>query len=118
MADILRLKRIVDIEYSDITIDSNIYHGKLRVFLKDSSIADIWFSSKIPGRFSYHWERRHINGKMYRHDNFPDPCWKGVSTYPKHFHNGSQNNIEESRINDDPASGIREFMDFIKKMIG
>ncbi|MCZ7355882.1 MAG: hypothetical protein O8C66_08930 [Candidatus Methanoperedens sp.] len=66
MAEILKLKRIVDTEYSDITIDSNIYHDKLRVFLKDGSIADIWFSTKIPGRFSYHWERRQINGKMYR----------------------------------------------------
>jgi len=117
LAEILKLKRIVDIEYNDITIDSNIYHDKLRVFLKDGSIADIWFSTKIPGRFSYHWERRHINGKIYRHDNFPDPRWRGVSIYPKHFHNGSQNNTEESRINDDPVSGIREFMNFIKKML-
>lgn len=74
MAEIHKLKRIVDIEYNDITRDSNIYH----------------------------WERRHINGKIYRHDNFPDPRWRGVSTYPKHFHNGSQNNTEESRINDFP----------------
>jgi hypothetical protein len=26
LAEILKLKRIVDIEYSDITIDSNIYY--------------------------------------------------------------------------------------------
>ncbi|MFA4957128.1 MAG: hypothetical protein WC556_09190 [Candidatus Methanoperedens sp.] len=35
MAEVLKLKRIVDIEYNDITIDSNLYHDKLRVFLKD-----------------------------------------------------------------------------------
>lgn len=117
MVDILKLKRIVDIEYGDITLDSNIYHDKLRIFIKDGSVADIWFSNKIPGRFSYHWERGQIDGKMYRHDNFPDPCWKGVSTYPKHFHNGSQKNTEESRINDDPASGVREFMSFIRNIL-
>lgn len=55
--------------------------------------------------------------KLKSHDNFPDPCWKEVSTYPKHFHNGSQNNIEESRINDDPISGIREFMNFIRNIL-
>jgi hypothetical protein len=115
--DILILKRIVDIEFNDMTIDSNIYHDKLRVFIKDCSIADIWFSTKIPGRFSYHWERRKIDGKVYRHDNFPDPRWKGVSTFPKHFHNGSQNKAEESYISDEPASGVREFMNFIKKML-
>ena len=113
MADLGKLKRIVDIEYSDITRDSSIYHDKLRVFIIDGSIVDIWFSKKVPGRFSYHWERRQVNGKVYRHDNFPDPLWKGVSTFPKHFHNGSQNKVQESEINDDPATGVREFMDFI-----
>jgi len=54
VVDIFKLKRIVDIEYDDITIDSNIYHDKLRIFIKDGSVPDIWFSNKIPGRFSYH----------------------------------------------------------------
>lgn len=88
-----------------------------RVFIRDGSIVDIWFSKKIPGRFSYHWERRQIDGKIYRYDNFPDPRWKEVATFPKHFHNGSQNRVHESKINDDPASGVREFMDFIRKML-
>ena len=117
MADLSKLKRIVDIEYNDITSDSGIYHDKLRVFIRDGSIMDIWFSKKIPGRFSYHWERRQIDGKIYRHDNFPDPRWEGLSTFPKHFHNGSQNKVHESKINDDPATGTREFMDFIRKML-
>ena len=113
MADLSKLKRIVDIEYNDITSDSGIYHDKLRVFIRDGSIMDIWFSKKIPGRFSYHWERRQIDGKIYRHDNFPDPRWEGLSTFPKHFHNGSQNKVQESKISDDPATGTRGFMDFI-----
>ena len=117
MADLSKLKRIVDIEYNDITSDSGIYHDKLRVFIRDGSIVDIWFSKKIPGRFSYHWERRQINGKIYRHDNFPDPKWKGVSTFPKHFHNSSQNRVQESEISDDPATGTREFMDFVRRML-
>ena len=76
------VQRIVDIEFNDITIDSNIYHDKLRVFIKDGSLR-----------------------------------WKRVSTFPKHFHNGSQNKAQESYINDDPASGIREFMNFIRMML-
>ena len=112
--DLNKLKRVVDIEYSDIVRDSDIFHDKLRVFIIDDSIVDIWFSKKVPGRFSYHWERRHIDGKIYRHDNFPDPRWKGISTFPKHFHNGSQNQVQDSRINDNPLSGVHEFMDFVK----
>lgn len=108
------LKKIIDIEYADISADSIIHRGKLRVFVKDGSIIDVWFSLKISGRFSYHWERRHIDGTMYRHDNFPDTNWQRVSTFPKHFHNGSQDAVEESRINNDPVSGVRQFMEFVR----
>jgi hypothetical protein len=45
------------------------------------------------------------------------PQWREVSTFPKHFHNGSQNRVQESKINDDPAIGVREFMDFIRRIL-
>ncbi len=117
MVDLGKVKRIVDIEYNDVTRDSSIYHGKLRVFTKDDSVVDIWFSEKIPGRFSYHWERRQINGTIYRHDNFPDPRWKDVSTFPKHFHCSTQNRVQGSEIGHDPVTGTREFMDFVRNML-
>lgn len=75
---------------------------------------DVWFSQKIPGRFSYHWERRHIDGSMYRHDNFPDIAWQRISTYPKHFHNGSQDAVEASHIQDNPPAGLSQFMEFVR----
>lgn len=114
MTDLSKLKRIVDIEYNDITMNSSIHHDKLRVPIRDGSIVDIWFSKKMPGSFSYHWERRQIDETIDRHDNFPGPRWKEVATFPKHFHNGSQNRVHESEINNDPASGVREFMDFVR----
>ena len=117
MIDLSKLKRVIDIEYSDIVRSSAIYHAKLRAFIVDNSVLDIWFSSVIPGRFSYHWERRRIDGTLYRHDNFPDTRWKGIPTFPKHFHNGSQNQVEESRISDDPFQAIHEFMDFVKGIL-
>jgi len=119
MIDLTRIRRIIDIEYHDILASSgtDIYHDKIRAYILDGSVVDIWFSKKIPGRFSYHWERRHIDGKLYRHDNFPDPHWKKVSTFPKHFHNGSQSQVQESSIDDDPTSGIRQFMSFVRKMM-
>jgi hypothetical protein len=85
--------------------------------VKDSSFIDVWFSLKVSGRFSYHWERRHIDGTIYRHDNFPDTNWKKVSTFPKHFHNGSQDAVEESRIDDDPLIALRQFMDFARSYL-
>jgi len=113
VADLSKLKRIVDIEYNDITRDSSIYHDKLRVFIRDGSNPGYLVFKEDTGSLSYHWERRQIDGKIYRHDNFPDPQWKGISTFPKHFHNGSQNKVQESKISDDPATGTRGFMDFI-----
>ena len=80
----------------------------------DGSFVDIWFSQRIKGRFSYHWERRHLDGSIYRHDNFPDVNWKNVITFPKHFHNGSQDAIEGSDIDENPATGLRQFMDFVR----
>lgn len=116
MIDLTKIKRIIDIEYHDILAISgtDIYHDKIRAYILDGSLVDIWFSKKIPGRFSYHWERRHIDGKLYRHDNFPDPRWKKVFTFPKHFHNGSQSQVQESSIDDNPISGVREFMTFVR----
>ena len=108
------MKRIIDIEYADLSTDSIIFRGKLRVFAKDGSFVDVWFSLKVPDRFSYHWERRHFDGTMYRHDNFPDINWQRISTYPKHFHNGSQNVVDESNIDDDPGAGLRQFMELVR----
>ena len=119
MIDLKELKRIIDIEFHDLlgTSGTDIYHNKIRVYVRDGSFVDIWFSRKIQGRFSYHWERRHIDNSVYRHDNFPDPRWKTVPTFPKHFHNGSQTHVEKSLIHNDPIMGVRQFMDFVRKTL-
>ena len=114
MIDISKIKRIIDIEYSRIVVSSEIFHDKLRVYITDDSFVDIWFSTKMPGRFSYHWERRHIDGKMYRHDNFPDPRWRKLPIFPKHFHDGSQERVKESQISNDRIKATHQFMDFIR----
>jgi len=51
---------------------------------------------------------------MYRHDNFPDINWRGISTYPKHFHNGSQDAVEASHIQDNSVAGLNQFMVFVR----
>ncbi len=118
MVELSQLTRILDIEYHDVLQGaSQVYHDKIRAHMLDGSFIDIWFSKKIPGRFSYHWERRLLDGSLYRHDNFPDPRWKNVSTYPKHFHDGSQAQVSESSIDDDPLKGLRQFMDFVRSRI-
>ncbi|MCK4824326.1 hypothetical protein KA005_51720, partial [bacterium] len=79
-------KDIIEIEFSEIVEDvvpTDI--NELRIALIDGSFIDVWFSLKLEGRFSCHWERKVIDSAIYRHDNIPYLRWQGVSTFPKHL---------------------------------
>jgi hypothetical protein len=85
---------------------------KLRIYLFDGSFVDVWCSLK--GDYSFHWERRLINGSLYRHDNAPHARWRHVPTFPKHFHNGREDNVESSFISDSPEEALQNFLDFVR----
>lgn len=113
------LVRIAEIEFSEIVVDSALLGEKLRLFIKDSSYIDIWLSQTLTGRFGIHWERRHLDNTFYRYDNFPDTAWHSVDTYPRHFHNGSQETVEKAPFSPDLTEGLREFLRFaVEKMSG
>ena len=113
--DIARLKEIAEVEFWEIVVDVIITDvNNIRIFLIDDSFIDIWFSLILKNRFSYHWERKHIDGVIYRHDNAPHKKWKNITTYPKHFHNGKEESVTESF---DPQKAIREFLQFVKKKL-
>jgi hypothetical protein len=94
-------------EFSDIVVDVQLRFTssgsieRLRIFLKDESFADVWLSSS--GKYSYHWEHRHISGLIHRHDNAPHSRWEKIKTFPKHFHDGSEDKVKESTISDNPV---------------
>jgi hypothetical protein len=62
---------------------SESFYGKLGLHISDGSYVDAWFSRRIPGRYAYHWERRHIDGSIYRHDNRPNARLEDMKTFPK-----------------------------------
>jgi hypothetical protein len=107
-----KLAEIAEREFPDIVEFTEITH-KLRIFIVDGSFVDVWLSERL-NRYAYHWERRHIDGKIFRHDNIPHAKWKFVKTFPKHFHNGSEENVIESYISDNSEEAIREFLTFIR----
>jgi hypothetical protein len=78
---------------------------------------DIWLSRKLNNRFGFHWERQHVDGTLYRYDNFPDTDWHVVATYPYHFHNGSQKKVEASPFSSDILIGFRDFMRFVQRKL-
>jgi hypothetical protein len=116
--DVDRLSEIAETEFSDIVAvayspDTN----RLRIILTDGSFIDVWCSLKLANRYSYHWERRALDGAIYRHDNTPDRKWRNVQTFPKHFHDGSEENVIESYISDVPERALREFLIFVRSKV-
>lgn len=122
-AKILELyKDLLDVaikEFGTIIESGEIFYSqseepwKLRLYLCDGSLIDIYYS--VRGKYSYHWYRLLATNKIFRHDNAPHQRWKDVSTFPKHFHNGSEEVVISSHISDDPGLALREFLEFVVK---
>lgn len=115
LVEVGQLREIAEVEFADIVVEALIPEiNALRIILTDGSFVDIWFSLKLSGRYSFHWERRAIDGKIYRHDNAPYKRWQSVATFPRHFHNGSEINVSESHISEVPEEALREFLAFVR----
>ncbi|MEE8402988.1 MAG: DUF6516 family protein [Candidatus Hydrothermarchaeaceae archaeon] len=112
-----RFSQILEGEFPDIVVHHNFISGKLRVHIIDESYLDIWFSQKLRGRFAYHWERRKVDGRIYRYDNRPHEELKHMKSYPKHFHNGCDKNVEESTFSDGPEDALRGFLAMMREKI-
>ncbi len=111
------IKRIAEIEFADIVKDSYQIDHKLRIILLNKSFIDVYMSQSLPDKFGFHWECRDKKGRIYRYDNFPDKNWKGLATFPYHFHRGSQDSAVESPFPLTIIEGFRAFMEFIRSKI-
>lgn len=84
-----KFARIAEVEFSDIVLSTHDLGLKLRIYLKDKSFIDFFYTTKLKKqRFSIHWERRHLDKTIFRVDNTPDKKWKKIKTFPLHFHRG------------------------------
>lgn len=118
MSALAQLRRIAEVEFADIVVQTDRLGVKLRVLLIDTSFVDVWVSRKLDGRFGFHWERQHLDGQIYRYDNFPDTDWSDVSTFPFHFHDGDQNQVIAAPFSPSIEPGFREFMVFVQRKLG
>ena len=112
-----KLARIAQIEFGDIVRETQFIHRradlveKIRFLLRDHTTADIWINP-AGTRYSFHWEQRAKRGLIHRFDNAPD--FPDFATFPRHFHNGAEDQVEESRLGDDPEIALREFLAFVR----
>lgn len=111
---------IAQTEFSDIVTSTQILYWrssrpeKVRLYLRDGTFADLWVNPS-GSRYSFHWEHRAKRGLVHRYDNAPD--FPTIATFPKHFHNGSESQVEESHLSDDLNTGLREFLAFIREKL-
>jgi hypothetical protein len=116
LIDIERLRDMAEVEFADIVMEVLLPDiNELRIVLTDGSFVDIWYSLKLSNRYSYHWERKAIDGTIYRHDNAPHRRWRSVETFPRHFHDGSELHVSESYLSDVPEGALREFLTFARE---
>jgi hypothetical protein len=111
------IRRVAEIEFAAIVVQTDLLGAKLRILLIDTSYVDAWASRKLVGRFGFHWERRHLDQSIYRYDNFPDVNWSNISTFPFHFHDGDQHTVVDAPFTPELEQGFREFMQFVKKKL-
>jgi len=115
LIDCNHLRHIATVEYADIVVDAFVPGlNELRIFLRDSSFVDVWFSLKLTDRYSYHWERQTIDGTLDRHDNAPHQRWGSVATFPHHFHDGSESNVVASYLSQAPDEALQHFLTFVR----
>jgi len=116
--------RIIDLilsQFSDIVVDVQLRFSpsgsieKLRIFMIDETFIDVWLSSS--GKYSYHWEQRHVRGLIHRHDNAPHIKWKKIKTFPKHFQEKIEDNVKERSLHDNNTEAINYFLSFARKFL-
>jgi len=92
-----QLEALATSEFGDIVEDAEripSYTGrvrKLRINLIDRTFVDVWYT--VDGEYSFHWEQSMIRNSIYRHDNAPHEKWSHISTFPRHCHDGVQDNV-------------------------
>ena len=74
---------------------------------------DIWLT--VDGDYSYHWECQSVNNRLYRWDNAPHH--QHIATFPHHFHNGEDADLQVSHISSMPVEALTEVLEFIRKKL-
>ena len=85
----------------------------LRMHIYDGSYLDVRLAGDD---YNFHWERRVLDGMLYRWDNAPHHT--EVATFPNHFHSGSESNVIPSRLPlNSSESDLRFVLSFIEKWL-
>jgi hypothetical protein len=117
-----RYQRLLSValdEFSSIVAGSSLVGGTvlkprvLRLHLFDQSYLDIRLAAD---GYAFHWERRALDGLLYRWDDAPHH--REIGTFPHHLHNGSELAVVESQLPvDSSESALRHILGFIENRL-
>ncbi len=113
----LQLARIAEREFPDIVEHAEMRKDRLRLYIIDGSFIDVWFSRRIPCKYAFHWERRHIDNTVYRWDNAAHRRLNRLETFPNHFHEGSQHNIRPFKAGETMRDTLRTILKYVRQRI-
>ena len=85
------LSTIALVEFTDIVEGTRIVENKLRIFL--------------------------VDGTIYRYDNVPGKRARELPIFPKHFHEGSEDNIVGRDFGEKPHTVLRNFLKYVKRRL-
>lgn len=112
---LIALEGIARDRAADLLADIVQMDGRLRLVFHDTSFCDVHVAETMANRFSFHWERRHLDGTIYRYDTFPDRAARRFRSYPRHFHDGTQERIVAPPFRAGTLRGFTDFLDFIRE---
>jgi hypothetical protein len=116
-----RLREVAKTEFADIVLEASVMKSstgrarKLRLALIDETYVDVWYSEDRS--YAYHWEQASHRNFVYRHDNAPHQSWRHVPTFPKHCHEGTESNVKDSHLPDDPEEALRDFLKQVRRFM-
>ena len=113
LLDIATTEFVTVVESGEIFYSQGMEPWKVRLYLCDGSIVDIYYSVK--GKYSYHWDRRLITHEIFRHDNAPHQRWKYISSFPKHFHKWRRRYCSSKLSSRYTRAGYKRFSEFCGK---
>ena len=106
----LAFLKIASDEFSEIVVDAELHADRVRLILIDGSWIDVRYPVK--DKFSFHWQR---GDEIYRIDTAPHH--KGIRTFPRHIHFGSEDNVIEDSVleeNASPEENFKRFMEWVR----
>ncbi len=114
---LLEMERMIQVELNDIVYSSQITRNKLRIIFVDQSFVEIFKSNNVKSRWAFHWERKHVDGTIYRHDNIPHKAWENVESFPWHYHFKTEKNVINSDFTNDTIQNVQKLIHFIREIV-